>query len=116
MNRRQEGREAVIVEAVRTPVGRGHPEKGYYKDLHPADLLGRTYVELLNRAGVDPSEVEDVLRGCAQQMAEQWEIPPSETRRARTALAPARAPGHRGGLVRARDAADAAQRRHRGPR
>jgi acetyl-CoA acyltransferase len=67
----QQGREVVIVEAVRTPIGRGHPEKGYYKDLHPAALLGRTYVELLNRAGVDPSEVEDVLCGCAQQMGEQ---------------------------------------------
>ena len=31
------GREVVIVEAVRTPVGRGHPEKGYYKDVHPND-------------------------------------------------------------------------------
>jgi acetyl-CoA acetyltransferase family protein len=68
---RQQGREVVIVEAVRTPIGRGHPEKGYYKDLHPADLLGRTYVELLDRAGVDPSEVEDVLAGCAQQIGEQ---------------------------------------------
>jgi len=67
----QQGREVVIVEAVRTPIGRGHPEKGYYKDLHPADLLGRTYVELLDRAGVDPSEVEDVLAGCAQQIGEQ---------------------------------------------
>ena len=37
----QQGREVVIVEAVRTPIGRGHPEKGYYKDTHPADLLGR---------------------------------------------------------------------------
>ena len=35
-----EGREVVIVEAVRTPVGRGHPEKGYYKDVHPNVLLG----------------------------------------------------------------------------
>ncbi len=67
----QQGREVVIVEAVRTPIGRGHPQKGYYKDLHPADLLGRTYVELLDRAGVDPSEVEDVLAGCAQQIGEQ---------------------------------------------
>jgi acetyl-CoA acyltransferase len=67
----QQGREVVIVEAVRTPIGRGHPEKGYYKDLHPADLLGRTYVELLQRSGVDPSEVEDVLAGCAQQFGEQ---------------------------------------------
>ena len=31
----QSGREVVIVEAVRTPVGRGHPEKGYYKDVAP---------------------------------------------------------------------------------
>jgi acetyl-CoA acyltransferase len=67
----QQGREVVIVEAVRTPIGRGHPEKGYYKDLHAADLLGRTYVELLRRAGVDPALVEDVLAGCAQQIGEQ---------------------------------------------
>jgi acetyl-CoA acetyltransferase family protein len=61
----------VIVEAVRTPVGRGHREKGYYKDVHAADLLGRTYVELIRRAGIDPSLVEDVLAGCAQQCGEQ---------------------------------------------
>ena len=67
----QQGREVVIVEAVRTPIGRGHPEKGYYKGLHAADLLGRTYVELIRRAGIDASEVEDVLAGCAQQMGEQ---------------------------------------------
>ena len=36
-----QGREVVIVEAVRTPIGRGHPEKGYYKDTHPNDLLGQ---------------------------------------------------------------------------
>ena len=35
------GREVVIVEAVRTPIGRGHPEKGYYKDTHPNELLGK---------------------------------------------------------------------------
>src|SRR6478736_2623124 len=68
---RQQGREVVIVEAVRTPIGRGHAEKGYYKALHPADLLGRTYVELLARAGVDAAEVEDVLAGCVQQFGEQ---------------------------------------------
>jgi acetyl-CoA acyltransferase len=69
--RQQEGREVVIVEAVRTPIGRGHKEKGYYKDTHPADLLGRTYTEVLSRAGVDPSEVEDVIAGCVQQFGEQ---------------------------------------------
>jgi acetyl-CoA acyltransferase len=67
----QQGREVVIVDAVRTPVGRGHPEKGYYKDTHPADLLGRTYTEVLDRAGVDPAEVEDVIAGCVQQYGEQ---------------------------------------------
>jgi acetyl-CoA acyltransferase len=67
----QQGREVVIVEAVRTPIGRGHPEKGYYKDVHPNDLLGRCYTELLERAGVDASEVEDVIAGCVQQFGEQ---------------------------------------------
>jgi acetyl-CoA acetyltransferase family protein len=67
----QQGREVVIVEAVRTPIGRGHPEKGYYKDTHPNDLLGKTYTEVLSRAGVDASEVEDVIAGCVQQFGEQ---------------------------------------------
>jgi acetyl-CoA acyltransferase len=67
----QQGREVVIVEAVRTPVGRGHLEKGYYKDVHPADLLGKTYTEVLDRAGVEPAEVEDVIAGCVQQFGEQ---------------------------------------------
>jgi acetyl-CoA acetyltransferase family protein len=67
----QQGREVVIVEAVRTPIGRGHPEKGYYRDLHAADLLGRTYRELFARTGIDPTEVEDVIAGCVQQLGEQ---------------------------------------------
>ncbi len=65
------GREVVIVEAVRTPVGRGHKEKGYYKDLHPSNLLAHAYKELVNRAGIDPAEVEDVVAGCVQQFGEQ---------------------------------------------
>ncbi len=66
-----EGREVVIVEAVRTPVGRGHPEKGYYKDVHPNELLGRTWVEVIERAGIEPEQVEDVITGCVQQYGEQ---------------------------------------------
>src|SRR5256885_16608212 len=65
------GREVVIVEAVRTPIGRGHPEKGYYKDTHPNQLLGRCYSEVIERAGIDASEVEDVVAGCVQQYGEQ---------------------------------------------
>jgi acetyl-CoA acyltransferase len=67
----QQGREVVIVEAVRTPIGRGHAEKGYYKDTHPNELLGRCYTGVLDRAGVDASEVEDVIAGCVQQFGEQ---------------------------------------------
>jgi acetyl-CoA acyltransferase len=70
-NGRFGGREVVIVEAVRTPIGRAHPEKGYYKDLHPSNLLARTYSELISRAGIDPAEVGDVIAGCVQQFGEQ---------------------------------------------
>ena len=65
------GREVVIVEAVRTPIGRGHPEKGYYKDTHPNELLAKCYTEVIERAGIEASEVEDVITGCVQQYGEQ---------------------------------------------
>ncbi len=65
------GREVVIVEAVRTPIGRGHKEKGYYKDTHPNELLGRCYSEVIERAGIPADEVEDVIAGCVQQYGEQ---------------------------------------------
>jgi acetyl-CoA acyltransferase len=65
------GREVVIVEAARTPIGRGHEEKGYYKDTHPSNLLAKTYSEVIDRAGIDASEVEDVVTGCVQQFGEQ---------------------------------------------
>jgi acetyl-CoA acetyltransferase family protein len=69
--RQPEGREVVIVEAVRTPIGRGHREKGYYKDIHPNALLGRCYTEVIARAGIDAAEVEDVIAGCVSQFGEQ---------------------------------------------
>jgi acetyl-CoA acetyltransferase family protein len=69
--RQAEGREVVIVEAVRTPIGRGHREKGYYKDTHPNELLGRTYTEVIKRAGIEPAAVEDVIAGCVSQFGEQ---------------------------------------------
>src|SRR5829696_4173246 len=65
------GREVVIVEAARLPVGRGHEEKGYYKDVHASSLLAKTYSELIRRAGIDAAEVEDVVAGCVQQFGEQ---------------------------------------------
>ena len=65
------GREVVVVEAARTPVGRGHKEKGYYKDLHPSNLLSRTYTELVKRTGIEAGQVNDVVAGCVQQFGEQ---------------------------------------------
>jgi acetyl-CoA acyltransferase len=66
-----QGREVVIVEAARTPIGRGHEEKGYYKDTHASNLLAKTYSEVIDRAGIDPSIVEDAIAGCVQQFGEQ---------------------------------------------
>jgi acetyl-CoA acyltransferase len=66
-----QGREVVIVEAARTPIGRGHEEKGYYKDVHASNLLAKTYSDVIERAGIDPAVVEDAIAGCAQQFGEQ---------------------------------------------
>jgi acetyl-CoA acyltransferase len=65
------GREVVIAEAVRTPVGRGHPEMGYFKDVHPAALLGATFGEVIRRAGIPAATVEDVVAGCVSQYGVQ---------------------------------------------
>ncbi|MEY2443411.1 MAG: acetyl-CoA acyltransferase [bacterium] len=66
-----EGREVVIVEAARTPIGRGHKEKGYYKDTHPNELLGAAYRGVIERSGIDPGQVENVIAGCVQQFGPQ---------------------------------------------
>ncbi len=65
------GREVTIVDAVRTPIGRGHKEKGYYKDTHPNELLGSVQKAALDRAGMDPSKVDNIIAGCVQQIGEQ---------------------------------------------
>jgi acetyl-CoA acyltransferase len=61
-------REAVIVEAVRTAVGR---RNGRLKDWHPVDLLAQTLSALVERTGIDPGLVEDVIIGCVSQVGEQ---------------------------------------------
>ena len=58
----------VIVEAVRTPIGR---RNGWLSGIHPAELLGATQVEVVKRAGIDPSDVEQVVGGCVTQAGEQ---------------------------------------------
>ncbi|HEX2267524.1 MAG TPA: steroid 3-ketoacyl-CoA thiolase, partial [Actinomycetota bacterium] len=63
-----EVREAVIVEAVRTPIGK---RNGGLKDTHPVDLLAEALKEVVGRAGVDPGEIEDNITGCVSQVGEQ---------------------------------------------
>src|SRR4051794_41430291 len=66
-----QGRDVVIVEAARTPIGRGHLEKGYYKETHPNTLLGTAYRAVIERAGIDAGQVENVIAGCVQQFGPQ---------------------------------------------
>jgi len=66
-----QGREVVIVEAARTPIGRGHPEKGQFRDVHPNELLGATYTAVIERSGIDPAAIDAVAAGCVQQFGEQ---------------------------------------------
>jgi acetyl-CoA acyltransferase len=61
-------REVVIVEGVRTPVGR---RKGPLKDIRPDDLAAQVLEEVVKRAGIDPGLVEDVILGCVSQSGEQ---------------------------------------------
>jgi acetyl-CoA acetyltransferase family protein len=68
---RLKGREVVIVEAARTPIGRGHRETGYYRDVHPNELLGSVYTAVIDRAGIEAKLVEDVVAGCVGQVGEQ---------------------------------------------
>jgi acetyl-CoA acyltransferase len=64
-------RHAVIIDAVRTPIGRAHAEKGIYRDVRADDLSADLMRALLERTGVAPSEVEDIQWGCVKQQGEQ---------------------------------------------
>jgi acetyl-CoA acetyltransferase family protein len=63
-------REAVIVDAVRTPLGRGKQTGALYP-VHPVDLAAHTLRALVKRTGIDPAEIEDVIMGCVSQVGEQ---------------------------------------------
>ncbi|MET4165775.1 MULTISPECIES: thiolase family protein [Gordonia] len=65
------GREVVIAEAVRTPIGKSHLEKGWYRDIHPNAMLAACYQDLIGRSGLDPSAVEDLVIGCTAPFGEQ---------------------------------------------
>ena len=61
-------RNAVIVDAVRTPIGR---RNGMLKDWHPVDLAAETLKALAERNDLDPAKVDDVIMGCVSQVGEQ---------------------------------------------
>src|SRR4030088_2949320 len=61
-------REVVIVEAVRTPIGR---RNGKLKDVHPVVLASLVLKEIIKRSGIKPEQVEDVVFGCVSQAGEQ---------------------------------------------
>lgn len=61
-------RDAVIVDAVRTPVGR---RNGALSDVHPADLSAHVLTSLVERTGTEPAEIDDVIWGCVSQVGDQ---------------------------------------------
>lgn len=63
--------QAVVIEAVRTPIGRAHPEKGMFRDVRADDLSADLMKALLERVGLPASEVEDIQWGCVKQQGEQ---------------------------------------------
>src|SRR5215204_1796757 len=61
-------RDAVIVDAVRTPIGK---KKGSLSGWHAADLSAHVLRALVDRTGIDPAVVDDVIWGCVQQVGQQ---------------------------------------------
>ena len=64
-------REAVIVEAQRTPIGKGKPVVGWLSGFHAIEVLALSIEGVLKKAGVDRKEVEQVVAGCVTQAGEQ---------------------------------------------
>ena len=64
-------REAVIVEACRTPIARGYPIKGWFSGMHAAEVLGIALKGVIEKAGIDKSNIEQVISGTVTQAGEQ---------------------------------------------
>jgi len=64
-------RHAVVIDAVRTPIGRAHAERGYYRDVRADDLSGDLMKALLERVKIPAAMVEDIHWGCVKQEREQ---------------------------------------------
>jgi acetyl-CoA acyltransferase len=64
-------KSAVVIDCVRTPIGRAHKEKGWFRDVRSDDLAVECVKALIERTGIDPARVEDVVLGNTQQTGEQ---------------------------------------------
>jgi acetyl-CoA acyltransferase len=64
-------RHAVVIEAVRTPIAKAHPEKGYFRDVRADDLSADLLTALLARVGLPAAVIEDIHWGCVKQEKEQ---------------------------------------------
>lgn len=65
------GHQAVVIDCVRTPIGRAHKERGWFRDVRSDDLAAHCVRALVERTGIDPNEIEDVVLGNTQQTGEQ---------------------------------------------
>jgi len=63
--------DVYILDAVRTPRGRGKANKGALSGVHPQELLAQTLKHLANKSRIDPADVDDVVIGCVSQSGEQ---------------------------------------------
>lgn len=64
-------KQSVVIDCVRTPVGRAHPERGAFRQFRSDDLAVACVQALVERTGIDPAEIEDVVMGNTQQTGEQ---------------------------------------------
>ncbi len=64
-------KDAVVVDCVRTPIGRAHKDRGLFRNVRSDDLAVSCVKELIDRTGIDPAQIEDVLMGNTQQTLEQ---------------------------------------------
>jgi acetyl-CoA acyltransferase len=64
-------KNAVVIDCVRTPVGRAHPEVGFFRDVRSDDLAVAVVEALVERSGIEKDQIEDVLLGNTQQQGEQ---------------------------------------------
>src|SRR5688572_6249098 len=64
-------RSAVVIDAIRTPIGRAHAEKGIYRDVRADDLSADLMSALVQRVNIPASAIEDIQWGCVKQEKEQ---------------------------------------------